>query len=181
MKQRTSDAIRGGFISFVIFDIPLFILGLWLDNKIMIVNFDLSSITPYIYVVIPIFGAIIFVVGGHLQTKGRKHLLLYGISDPPIIVSKKLSFPHFGVIWRVLIGPSSRNMQFYVEGCYCPKCNCELMSDTRNRFFGWGVKYIWKCSDNTCGFTISRPKAFIFKEEDAIRNIAKREYEKGSG
>jgi len=179
MKQGVNDFIRG-FITFLIFEIPLFLLGLWLNNKILFINFDFTSITPYIYIGIPMFGAIIFVVGGHLQAKGRKHVIGFGISDPPSIISEKYEFSHFGVVWKVLIGLSSllNGKEFYVEGCYCPKCKCKLMTDTKNRLFGWGIKYIWKCSDNNCGFTISRPKDFLFEEDRAISNIARREYEK---
>jgi len=181
MKQGAKDALKGGFITFLIFDIPLFLLGLWFNNKILVVNFDFTSVTPYIYIGIPLFGAIIFLVGGHLQSKRRNRYYMAVGNAPPLIPTTSLKIRHFDVDWKVIVGIEPDGHSYYVEGCYCPQCGCKLMTDTKNRYFGWVVKYIWKCSDNTCGFTISRPKDFLFEEYKAISNIVRREYEKGSG
>jgi len=83
----------------------------------------------------------------------------------------------FGVKWRVSIGFSGPGeYHAYVEGSYCPKCDCELNSKTEDKFFGWSQKHLWKCPK--CGFTINRPKDYLFEEKDAVEKVAISEYEK---
>ena len=85
----------------------------------------------------------------------------------------------FGVNWRIQVGMGHNDYEYYVEGKYCPKCNCKLMSKTKNSFFGWTKKSIWNCP--SCGFEIERPKDYLYYEEDAVENIAKNQYEKNCG
>lgn len=178
MKKDIINAIKGGLVLFIFCNIPLFLIGLYLNSKVLIINFDFTTITPYIYIIIPIFGALIFIIGGRVSAKSRRKGVFGAVCGPPTFVVNGFKLSKvFGVNWRILVGLSSvTGNSFYVEGCYCPNCDCKLMTETKNTFFGWGEKYLWKCSG--CGFKIKRPKGYLWEEEEAVENVAKREYEK---
>jgi hypothetical protein len=185
MKQGLKDAVKAGFILFLIFDIPLFLIGLMLNKQVLIINFNFTTITPYIYIGLPLFGAILFFIGGYLQTKNRKKqrdkYRVLTVLNPPLITSDQVwKGEQFGVKWNVTFGiprgSSSNEYHPYVNGPYCQICECELTNEHKQTFFGWGIKEIWQCPDETCGFNIKRPKDYLFREDEAVGKVAMRDF-----
>lgn len=145
-------------------------------------NINLSNIEIYIYIGLPIFFVFIFVVGGRIQKRKRERwsVSVGGTRGRPLIETFKGTISMFGVKWRVSIGfGGSSNYEAYVEGCYCPKCDCELDSSTEDKFFGWKQKHIWRCP--SCGFKIKRPEDYLHNERDAVARVALKEYERQQG
>jgi hypothetical protein len=98
MKQSIKDAIKGGFIVYILFDLPLFIIGIFF-NTTLLINFDFLTITPYIYFILPIIGAMIFFIGGKIKGKDRGRSF-YASSGPPVLVLDDLMLKNvFGVSW----------------------------------------------------------------------------------
>lgn len=183
MKQGLMDAIKGGVITFLICNIPLFIFGLLFNNQVLIINFDFNTITPYIYVGLPLLGAIIFFIGGRYKaSKGGTNFLIGGDYDEMLVPLDGIwEDERFGANWKVTFGiprgASLARVAPFVEGPFCPICSCKLDEITKTILFGWSKKKIWQCPDELCGFTQERPKAYLFKEEDAIAKVALRDYE----
>ena len=84
MKQGTKDAVKGGFIVFILFDLPLFFIGFF-SNTTILINFDFTTITPYIYFLLPVIGAMIFFIGGKIKGKDRGRSIFVS-KGPPVLV-----------------------------------------------------------------------------------------------
>lgn len=176
MKDAIKGIVFGVIANFIYFIIQSIIPSL---NVGQLRNISFRNVNLYVYLGLPIVGICLFVVMGRFQKKKRDAIKdKYTISTnqkKPVIPTHNGQLSKFGVNWKVQYGISLEGDEIaYIEGCYCPKCDCELDSTAVDRLFGWGEKHIWRCPN--CGFTQSRPKDYLFHEKDALQKIAMQQF-----
>jgi hypothetical protein len=172
MNQIMKDAFKGIFYGVIANFIYFIIQSLKVEQ---LRNISFGNANLYIYLGLPILGICLFVVMGRFQKKRRDAIKdkysIFANQKKPVIPTHKVQLSKFGVNWKVQYGISIEGDEIaYIEGCYCPKCGCELDGKAVDRLFGWGEKYIWRCPN--CGFIQLRPKDYLFHEKDALQKIA---------
>lgn len=135
---------------------------------------------PYVWIILPIIFALIFVGGGRwYRKKHESHVSFLSIPRKPEFAAGRLRFYYFGVLWKVDIGtvsPFDDEPYAYAHRPFCPTCGYELDSKEEFSLFGWKKSYVWKCAP--CDMNYNRPKDYLFEENRVIEKIAMREFEK---
>ena len=135
---------------------------------------------PYLWIVLPVIFALIFLVGGRLyRKKHESHVSFLSIPRRPEYAVTRLKATYFGVLWKVDIGtvsPFDDEPYPYAHRPLCPTCGYELDSKEEFSMFGWKKRYVWKCAP--CDTNYDRPKDYLFEEDRVVEKIAMREFRK---
>jgi len=136
----------------------------------------------YILIGIGIIAFVFFIIGGTIkgQKTKRNGRSIFAIPQRPKYNAIDVKIKNkFGVSWKAVIGTASifgEEPYAYVDGAYCPRCDCELDTKYKNVKLGWSQKRIWRCPQ--CGFEHDLPDESIIDLYDSIGKIAMNYYNK---
>ena len=145
-------------------------------NK-FIENIGVNLIIFYVLVAIIIFLIVLLLGKEYYKKKSREPSIIGGYYRPNHI-NGNFIFENYGVLWKGVVGSARLlgNEFAYVDGAFCPKCDCELDDRTRGGFFRLTDKRYWECPN--CGLTYEKPDISFHNMETSIEKIAMNSYKK---